>query len=389
MYDINIIINGLKMLNLKQKFIDYRIARYLKKANLLYVSHNYAHAAELYRKILLLSPQHFAAYCNLATAYYEMEDYTNALPMLEHLSQIDSNNPWWQTYLSKTYQNLSRFYEALDAAWRSVIISDFASEHQINLAYSFYEIANIKGKDPVIKKVDEFYQKCPDSGIAKQCYFSFHFDKNFTSDNPEYIEKMFDIFAPEFDKVLAGLEYDSPKQIAGSLDEFFSIATSKKNILDLGCGSGLCGQEISKKNPSVQLIGVDISAAMLHQASSKNIYSQLIKQEITSYLNTNNDKFDAIISADVFTYFGALDSLFLRIANHLSEGGIFIFTISENNLNKEDYFLDISSRFVHRFSYVKKVLKNAGFSLAEIKRIKLRKEGGKDVIGGLFIAVKK
>ena len=389
MYDINIITNGLKMLNLKQKFINYRVAHYLKKANLLYVSHNYARAVKLYQKILLLSPQHFAAYCNLATAYYEMEDYTKALPLLEHLANVDSNNPWWQTYLSKIYQNLERYQEALDAAWKGVLISNFASEHQINLAYSFYEIASMKGKDSVIKKVDEFYQKCPDSGIAKQCYFSFHFDKKFTADNPEYIEKMFDIFAPEFDKVLAGLEYDSPKQIAESLSKILPSTGGSKIILDLGRGSGLCGQVVSQKIPFAKLIGVDISSVMLHHAASKNIYSHLIKQEITSYLNTNNDKFDVIISSDVFTYFGALDSLFLGVANHLSQGGIFIFTISENNLNSEDYFLHISSRFIHQFNYVKRTLEKSGFSLLNIKRIPLRKEGDKDVVGGLFIAVKK
>ncbi len=377
------------MLNLKQKFDRWRINRYLKKANLFYVSEDYMNALKLYQKILCYEADNYAAYCNLATAYYEMENYSDALPMLEHLAKNDSSNPWWQTYLSKTYQNLSRFQEALDAAWSAVIISDFASEHQINLAYSFYEIAQAKGADFVKEKLKEFYQLCPDSGIAKQCYFAFNFDKNFTQDDPEYVEKMFDIFAPEFDKVLSSLNYDSPKQIACELASIINDKNTELSLLDLGCGSGLCGAEVIKNYPYCQIIGVDISALMLHQASLKNIYSQLIKKEITAYLESTKTLFDGIISADVLTYFGALDSLFLSVSHHLKSGGFFIFTISENNLNNNDYFLLSSSRFVHGFTYVENVLSQAGFELKSRHRIPLRREGEKDVIGGVFVAVKQ
>lgn len=377
------------MLRLKQKFYHYLVVRYLRGANLLYTARAFARAIPLYKKILQLEPNHYAAYANLATSYYEMENYNDALPMLEHLADIDSNNPWWQTYLSKTYQNLDRFQEALNAAWSSVIISDFASEHQVNLAYAFYEIAEAKGADFVKEKVSEFYQLCPDSGIAKQCYFAFNFDKKFVADDPEYVEKIFDIFAPEFDKVLSALGYDSPRQIATELSSILTDKNEQLSLLDLGCGSGLCAEAILKEYPRLQITGVDISAHMLHQASLKNLYSCLIKKEITAYLNSDNTTFDGVISADVLTYFGALDSLFLSVSHHIKSGGFFIFTISENNLNNQDYFLLPSSRFVHDFAYVEKSLSSSGFELKNLRCITLRREGDKDVFGGIFTAVKK
>ncbi|MBQ9235564.1 MAG: methyltransferase domain-containing protein [Alphaproteobacteria bacterium] len=376
------------MINWLLKYREFIARRRLERANILYVSKDYPAAILLYQKILHTFPDHYAAYSNLASSYYEMQDYSQALPLLEHLAVVDADNPWWQVYLSKTYQHLHRSHDALNSAWQAAVLSDFAMEQQINLAYSLYEIALEKGADFVLQKVDEFHHLLPDSAVAKQCYAAFHFDDNFTKDEPEYIEKMFDIFAPEFDTVLAALNYDSPARITAALAQVMPPSDDVFDVLDLGCGSGLCAFELVKKFPKARLFGVDISAHMLHQASLKNLYTQLVKKEITAYLAENNYSFPVIISADVLTYFGRLDSLFSAIASHLSSGGFFLFTVSENQLNDADYFLHLSSRFSHRLSYVEKSLQSAGLSLVSKSRIPLRREGDKDIIGAVFTAVK-
>ena len=117
-------------------------------------------------------------------------------------------------------------------------------------------------------------------------------------------------------------------------------------ILDIGCGSGLCGFEIKKRFPESQIIGVDISAQMLQKAAEKNIYSKLIKSEINDYFSGCCNVFDVVVASDVLTYFGCIDSLFNSIKNILNFRGFFVFTISTDTTNKYDYFLMPSSRFL-------------------------------------------
>ena len=59
----------------------------------------------------------------------------------------------------------------------------------------------------------------------------------------------------------------------------------KLRCLDAGCGTGLCGPLIATCVD--HLIGVDLSANMLDQARRHNVYQELIKGELTEYLENH------------------------------------------------------------------------------------------------------
>lgn len=64
------------------------------------------------------------------------------------------------------------------------------------------------------------------------------------------------------------------------------------SILDLGCGTGLVGQEL--RNP-VYLVGVDVSLKMIKQnLAKKSNYDELICSEIIKYLENEKRIFDLI-----------------------------------------------------------------------------------------------
>ncbi len=369
---------------------EKKIAAYLQEANQLYEQKKYPQAADIYKKILRLDSNHFAATANLAVCYFELEEHEKAVLYFKQTIEEDSINPWWHNYLSQSYQKIGQYTEALDEAWHAVCLSQGQDEHQLNLAYTIYETATEKGQDLIDSLLLKWYQSYPQSGIVKQSYKSFYPDKNFKGSDIEYIEKLFDVFASDFDAVLADLEYDSPRYIAEKLSSLWSDKMNeKKRILDLGCGSGLCGKFIKEMLPKTQIYGVDISANMLKEAEKKQAYIKLVKSDIAHCFNRTKSMFDAVVSSDVFTYFGALDSLFLNVADSLCSQGLFIFTISKNELNQEPYFLMPSSRFVHCGEYVEDLLKKSGFKLLQKQEKILRKEGDKEVVGWVFVGCKK
>ena len=144
-----------------------------------------------------------------------------------------------------------------------------------------------------------------------------------------------------------------------------------------------------KKLSNAVIYGVDISTNMLQEASAKHIYYKLIKDDISHCLKTIKNKFDIVVAADVFTYFGRLDSIVKYTAQVLDDRGIFVFSVSKNIFNQKDFFLTTSSRFVHSLKYIKKLLKEYGFFHIQTTEKFLRKEGKKDVKGYIILAVKK
>ena len=362
----------------------------LKKANALYVKKKYASAIKYYAKILSLDSTNFPALANTATAYFEIQEYAKSIPFFQKVIAMDSNNPWWYNYLSQSMQKCEDLLGALDNAWTAVLLGETDNAHHLNLAYTIYETADEIGRKKTDSYLKKWYETYPQNPIAEQCYKSFFFDENFDTSNRKYIEELFDVFASDFDSVLKDLNYDSPNIIAQYLMGYLADKKNEKlSFLDLGCGSGLCGKYLKKIFKKSRLVGVDISSQMLLKAKEKNVYDELVKNDITDCFCGDNLKFDVVVASDVFTYFGNLDSVFKKVDSLLCKKGVFAFTVSENNLNKKDYFLMPSSRFVHSIKYVENMLKKYDFSIIKNECKILRKEGDKDVMGRVFLVEKR
>jgi len=59
-----------------------------------------------------------------------------------------------------------------------------------------------------------------------------------------------------------------------------------KNVIDLGCGTGLVGERF--RDIAGKLIGIDVSINMIHKAKKKNIYDELYegsKNKLTAISN--------------------------------------------------------------------------------------------------------
>ena len=177
--------------------------------------------------------------------------------------------------------------------------------------------------------------------------------------------------------------------IADKLSKFYDKESVEDlDVLDLGCGTGLCGELISNYVKYGTLIGVDLSPNMLAVANDKNVYNQLVEADLLSYCNEGHSLCDVVIAADVFTYFGALEDIVESISRRLKTGGRFVFSISENNISNDDYKLHISGRFTHTKKYIEGILKNADLRVHSFDDEILRVEGNEPVRGWIISAFK-
>ena len=164
----------------------------------------------------------------------------------------------------------------------------------------------------------------------------------------EFIQNTFNSYAKNFDEhLLHKLKYNGPKLIQFSVES----SIEKKlfnNVIDLGCGTGLCGDFLSKI--SLNLHGIDISLNMLKKAKDKNKYNELIKGDFLEYLKKTENRYDLFIACDVFIYTGDIDETFRLIKKVSSKESYFIFTTEL--LKKGNYKLDNSGRFKHSENYI-------------------------------------
>ena len=202
----------------------------------------------------------------------------------------------------------------------------FRSIDQPQMAISCYELVlKIKGDDlATLYNLAPLYRSGGEHQKAILCYQKIlHIDPHHTTAqyfldallghcpprSPDsYVQELFDRYAPTFDQHITGaLAYRGPHLLRQLLFDYIPAPRRFYQAVDLGCGTGLVAEELDLL--SRQWIGVDISTAMLKQATDKKIYTELIASEICQYLTTAREV-PLIVAADVVPYFGDLSSLF-------------------------------------------------------------------------------
>jgi predicted TPR repeat methyltransferase len=204
---------------------------------------------------------------------------------------------------------------------------------------------------------------------------------------PQYVRALFDGCAERFDGLLVGdLKYRTPQMLdlmySQWRDSHGPDATGSLQILDAGCGTGLCGLWLARYRG--WLIGVDLSRRMMAEAQDKQVYDQLVPGDVVEELKTRPDALDLIVAADVMVYFGELGQFFAAAANALRPGGVFLFSV-ETAVNG-DYLLLPTQRFAHSIGYLDRLADSNGFALRVKEQATLRKEEGADVRGYLVLA---
>ncbi len=204
-----------------------------------------------------------------------------------------------------------------------------------------------------------------------------------------YVRRLFDQYAARYDTALTEqLAYRGPELLRSAVSGVMAAADQAMrfaSVLDLGCGTGLCG---SAFRPQADwLAGVDLSPAMIARAAAKGIYDRLGVGEIGAFLTdqaTNGEKYHLVLAADVFVYLYDLAPTVTAIARVLAPGGIVAFTVERNRGNGVKLLPTL--RYAHAEAYLRQSLDAAGLAVAHLAEAAVRSEKGVPVDSLVVVA---
>jgi predicted TPR repeat methyltransferase len=157
------------------------------------------------------------------------------------------------------------------------------------------------------------------------------------------------------------------------------------SMLDLGCGTGLAGAAL--RGDVDRLAGVDLSCAMLEEASRKGIYDRLDQGELIAYLAAESAAqtlHDLVVAADVLVYLPDLAPVAAAVARVLVPGGLFAFTVE--TYGGEGALLRSTLRYAHGLAHVRSAIADAGLEPSYLGEVAIRSEKGAPVPGLLAVA---
>jgi predicted TPR repeat methyltransferase len=342
-------------------------------------------AIVLMLKALERNPYYVDAWSNLAIAFYEEHDLARAEKCCRRALELSPEfvNAW--ANLGMTLNALERFDEAL-AAWGEALARAPAIMRSVAIPYG-----QLLYKLDRIPEALEFYRRwraaSPDDPIPQHMLAASGGSELPARASDAYVRATFDDFADSFDQSLERLKYRAPELLVGALRASDLLPReSGLEILDIGCGTGLCGPLL--RPLARRLVGVDLSPKMLAKAAARGVYEQLNCGELSEWLAGCGQTFDAAVAADVLCYFGDLSSVFARIRAVLAPGGCFACSLetAPESAAQATYVLRPHGRYQHRRSYVAAMLAAAGFERIGFSEEILRYERREAVTGMVVTA---
>ena len=279
---------------------------------------------------------------------------------------------------------LKRTEEAVACFCKVITLRPKHREARRLLALAHCTIGEI---DEAVKIFEEWLAEEPDDPIARHMLAACTGRDVPPRASDGFVAGIFDSFAASFESKLAKLSYRAPALVAAMLEESGFKPSKSLDVLDAGCGTGLCGPLVAPY--ARRLTGVDLSAGMLARAKEKNVYDELVQGELTEYLREQQGS----VRPDRL---GRHAGLFRRAGRRrrgrcgrAATGRLAdLYSRARGTWRRAlGYRLELHGRYSHCRGYVERLLTGAGL-VAEIAQAELRMESGAPVAGLVIRAMK-
>jgi predicted TPR repeat methyltransferase len=341
-------------------------------------------AIDSYRRAIEIDPGHANAHNNLGVLLRAVGRPVEAEAAYRAAIRAAPEHIDAYTNLGILLNGLKRTEEAAACYCKAITLRPKHPEARKLLALAHCTLGEV---DEATDILEQWLEEEPENPIARHMLAACT-----GRDVPErasngFIETTFDGFAASFEAKLARLSYRAPALVAAMVEDCGLEPSHRLDVLDAGCGTGLCGALIAPF--ARRLVGVDLSEGMLAHAKDKNVYHALMKSELSEYLRDNGEAFDLIVSADTLVYFGDLKDVVAAFAGALRPNGHLVFTLEHAAGNGADagYRLELHGRYSHTQAYVEQLLTFSGLQ-SKIIQAELRMEAGAPVSGLVICAAK-
>ncbi len=342
-----------------------------------------AEAEALYVRALELDGRRLDALSNLGLLLSRTDRPDAAEQLLLRAVELAPNNPDWRQNLANLYLSLGRQNDALAQCHDGLVVAP-RSRALRGLMVLAYAHLGLKAK--AIEVLRAWIASEPDDPYPQHHLAALTGEQVPQRASDDYVSRLFDGFAGSFDAKLADLSYQAPQLVAAEVARRAGPAAQDMDVLDAGCGTGLCGPLLAPF--ARQLVGVDLSEGMLRLAFGRSCYDSLIQGELVAFLRSTPAAYDLLTSADTLCYFGALEGFAEVARTALRAGGWLVFTVEAHpsDAGLPDHALQRHGRYSHSQPYVECALRSAGLHPVETQAVVLRHEGGQPVPGWLVTA---
>ena len=339
-------------------------------------------AEACYRKAIVLRHDHDPACNNLGVVLMAQSKVAEALDAYRRAVALAPDSADYRYNMGNALRKSGEIEEAVSAYQEAVSLNPDHTGARQGLARTLLHAGR---RDEAARVFEEWLRKEPGNPVILYVQAAC-LGKGVPDRAPDaYIQQIFDDLADSFDGHLVdNLDYRAPSLVIEALSAMLPTPKANLDILDAGCGTGLCGPLL--RPHARRLVGVDLSAKMLTKAAGRKTYDDLVKFELTEFLNRQTEAYDVIASADTLCYFGDLEPVFQAAAKALKPDGLLVFSLEDAGDDTTDCQLHPHGRYSHTRSYVEGVLGKTGLAAHSITSVVLRNEGKQPVAGHLVVA---
>jgi predicted TPR repeat methyltransferase len=354
----------------------------------LFAANKLLEAEALAQMLIERFPKHSLAWKVLGAVYKQLGRHDEAFGPMQKAIKLAPLDYQAHNNLGVLLKDVGRLDDAIASYRRAVGINQHFADALRNLGSALHEKGELSEALACYKKKVAL---TPDDLDAQ--YHVAALSGSQVERPPEsYVRGVFDHYAKTFDSHLVQhLGYEMPIQLADLIRSQRPAPQRDLQVLDLGCGTGLVGQEI--KDVCARLVGVDLSPKMLEVAAAKSIYDELHCAELTAMMQSQaSQSYDVIVAADVFIYIGNLSEVVKEVKRLLRPGGLFYFTaeaLDQSVMNagphpdEAPFFLQTSGRYAHAPTYLDALRSEHQFDAGSFKSVHLRMDRHQPISGYL------